>query len=204
MTRRPAPRPPHPTRRATERRALAVDVRHAGNLRRQRPALAEEPCRRPVDHHPVERAGPGAADDAGGERRRPVVVPVGVLADRIDERQVGAPQVGEQPGAPGSALAPVAHQLEPLVAGRRVQQPPRKPATPPSSALAACRCTRRCIATTTSSGLPAFRMSARAGTPAPARGCAVSAGTPVATATIATARRRQTTGSCGPARTGLT
>ena len=97
ITRRSAPvrrgssRPRRPTAGP-----LPSCVGHAGGLGRERPPLAEEPRRRAVDHPPVHLPRPGAADERRRVGERPAVVAVEWRLARIDEREVGAPRLGDE------------------------------------------------------------------------------------------------------------
>ena len=145
--------PPHPAHGATGRRAGPVGSGHAGNLGRQCPALAEEPGRRAVHHHPVEGAGPRAAQDAGGERRRPVVVAVrdaGWLNRSRRGRSGGCRRAARswRCRRPASSSPARATRGRPAPAAAATGT---RPGRPRCGRAAISRHCRRCIATTTSS-----------------------------------------------------
>ena len=106
---------PNPPRDTAEARSLPVLARRTGGLGRQRPAFTQIPVGR-LDDMPVHFVRTRAAEQ-DGLAKRPAVQHRALRV--LEEREIAARRVGNEPHGLAPAGIPVLHHLEPLVLGRR-------------------------------------------------------------------------------------
>ena len=103
-----------------EVRAAPHQPRHAGRFGRQRPAFFGEPAGQPAcdtSRTADGRMPPNAGRATSGQRNSVE----SLAARRIDQRQIAAHRIGQEPHRLGRARLPVLRELEPLEPRRRRQ-----------------------------------------------------------------------------------